>query len=148
VDGERQAVAEVMFALATIAIRQRRRDLSLTALSTLATIERSGARRLTELAAAEGITQPSMSALVSQLQRLGLAQRQADPGDGRAVLVAITAAGRKRMSRLRRDEAAVFAALISELGPKESASLQAALPALRRMLELAGEEILPEKGRR
>jgi DNA-binding MarR family transcriptional regulator len=141
VSGNPEQIGEVLFALATLSVRQRPRDLSLTALSTLATIERSGARRLTDLAAGEGVTQPSMSSLVSQLERLGLAERRADPGDGRVVRVAITPAGRRHMDRLRRAEASMFEALIARLGPKNSAALRAALPALRRVLELAEKEL-------
>ena len=129
-----------MFALATLSVRQRQRDLSLTALSTLGTVERTGARRLTDLAAGEGVTQPSMSALVNQLERLGLAERQADPRDGRVVLVAITPAGQEHMSTMRRNGASVFEALLEKLSRKESASLRSALPALRRVLELADED--------
>src|SRR6202050_639097 len=94
---EQQSVGEILQALGTLSIRQRPRDLSLTALSTLATIERTGARRLGDLAVSEGVTQPSMSALVSELERLGLADRQADARDGRVVRVAITPAGREHL---------------------------------------------------
>ena len=69
-------------------------ELSLTAASTLHRLELTGARRLTELAGLEGVTQPAMTQLVSRLERAGLAQRQADPQDGRVVLVEITDRGR------------------------------------------------------
>lgn len=142
---ERQSIGEVLFALGTLGIRQRPRDLSLTALSTLSTIERAGARRLTDLAVSEGVTQPSMSALVSQLERLGLANRQPDPTDGRVVRVAITPAGREHLSTLRRAGASVFEVLIDKLTPAESASLRAVLPTFGRMLELADEDIASEE---
>ena len=41
-------------------------ELSLTAVSTLASIERFGPLRLTALAAREGVTQPAMTQLISQ----------------------------------------------------------------------------------
>jgi DNA-binding MarR family transcriptional regulator len=81
-----------------------------------------------------------MSSLVSELERLGLAERQVDPGDGRVVLVALTTAGRKHQDSLRRNGASVFEVLIEKLGPREAGSLRAALPALRRVLELADRE--------
>jgi DNA-binding MarR family transcriptional regulator len=142
--GGRQSIGEVLFALGTLGIRQRPRDLSLTALSTLATIERTGARRLTDLAVSEGVTQPSMSALVSQLERLGLANRRSDAQDGRVVRVAITRAGRAHLSTLRRVGASVFDVLIDKLEPSESASLRAALPTFGRMLELADDGVASE----
>jgi DNA-binding MarR family transcriptional regulator len=142
---QQQSIGEVLFALGTLGIRQRSRDLSLTALSTLATIERTGPRRLGDLALSEGVTQPSMSALVSQLESLGLADRQADERDGRVVRVAITPAGREHLSTLRRSGASVFEILVDKLSPRDAASLRSALPVFRRMLELADDD--PPSGR-
>ncbi|HYZ57653.1 MAG TPA: MarR family transcriptional regulator, partial [Streptosporangiaceae bacterium] len=51
-------------------------------------------RRKPELAAAECVSQPSMSQLVQRLEQQGLATRASDPADGRAALIAITDAGR------------------------------------------------------
>jgi DNA-binding MarR family transcriptional regulator len=142
---EQQSVGEILQALGTLSIRQRPRDLSLTALSTLSTIERTGARRLGDLAVSEGVTQPSMSALVSELERLGLADRQADARDGRVVRVAITPAGREYLSERRRAGASVFEVLVDKLSPREAASLRSALPVFRRMLELADDDFPPER---
>ena len=68
--------------------------LSLTAAATLATLDRSGPSRLTELAAREGVTQPAMTQLIARLAEQGLVSRDADPGDGRVVQVQLTAGGR------------------------------------------------------
>jgi len=138
---QRQSIGEVLFALGTLGIRQRPRDLSLTALSTLSTLERTGARRLGDLAVIEGVTQPSMSALVTQLEKLGMADRQADARDGRVVLVAITPAGREHLSAVRRSGASVFEVLVDKLPPREATSLRSTLPVLRRMLELANVDL-------
>ena len=51
--------------------------LSLTAASTLYRLDEFGAHRLSDLAVAEGVTQPGMTQLVSRLQRDGLAERRA-----------------------------------------------------------------------
>jgi len=142
--GQRQSIGEVLFAVGTLGIRQRPRDLSLTALSSLATIERSGPRRLTDLATAEGVTQPSMSAIVSQLEGLGLVERRSDARDGRVVRVAITSAGLEQLSTLRRVGAAVFDVIIDKLDPTEAASLRGALPSFGRMLELADDDLASE----
>src|SRR3984957_6758293 len=64
--------------------------LSLTAAATLATRDRGGPRRLTALAAREGVTQPAMPQLVARLQDAGLVERVADPADGRVVQGRIT----------------------------------------------------------
>jgi DNA-binding MarR family transcriptional regulator len=143
-NGESQSIGEVLFALGTLGIRQRPRDLSLTALSSLSTIERSGPHRLTDLAVGEGVTQPSMSAIVSQLVRLGLVERRSDAQDGRVVRVAITPAGQEHLSTLRRVGASVFDVLIDKLTSAQAASLRAALPSFGRMLELADDDFASE----
>jgi DNA-binding MarR family transcriptional regulator len=144
VSEERQSIGEVLFALGTLGIRQRPRDLSLTALSSLSTIERTGPRRLTDLAVGEGVTQPSMSALVSQLERLGFVERQSDARDGRVVRVSITSAGLEHLNTLRRVGASVFDVLIGKLNAPEAASLRAAVPTFGRMLELADDGFASE----
>ena len=134
---DRNVIGEAFFSLARLAVRERGRDLSLTAASTLATMERTGPRRLTDLALNEGVTQPSMTAVVSQLEDLSFAERRSDPGDGRVVLVAITRAGRQHLRTMRRVGASAFTTLIDKLTEHEVASLEAALPALRHLLDLA-----------
>ena len=135
-------LGEALFALGIVAVRGRDQNLGLTAASTLGTLERSGPRRVTELAVNEGITQPSMTAVVSQLARLGLVERRADPGDLRVVLVAITPAGRGHVRAMRRAGASAFTTLIDKLTEQEVAAVSSALPALRHLLELAGETAL------
>jgi DNA-binding MarR family transcriptional regulator len=139
-DEKHDILGEALFALGIVAVRGRDQNLSLTAASTLGTLERTGPRRLTELAVNEGITQPSMTALVSQLENLGLAERRADPGDLRVVLVAITRVGRHQLRTMRRAGASAFTTLIDKLTEQEVAAVSSALPALRHLLELAGEQ--------
>jgi DNA-binding MarR family transcriptional regulator len=138
-DEKHDILGEALFALGIVAVRGRDQNLSLTAASTLGTLERTGPRRLTELAVSEGITQPSMTAVVSQLENLGLAERRADPGDLRVVLVAITRVGRHQLRTMRRAGASAFTTLINKLTEQEVAAVSSALPALRHLLELAGE---------
>jgi DNA-binding MarR family transcriptional regulator len=142
---DRDGIAEQLFAMTTRMIRERSRELSLTALSTLATVERTGPRRLTDLALCEGITQPSMTALITQLEQLGLVERQADKRDGRVVLVAITRAGQKHVRTTRCNGASVFQRLMDQLDPDDVAALAAALPALRRLHELADDDLPVER---
>ena len=134
-----EILGEALFALASLAVRRRSRELSLTAASTLVTLERTGPRRLTDLAGSEGVAQPSMTAVVSQLEDLGLAERRADPGDRRVVLAAITQAGRRHLRAMRRAGASVFTVLIDKLTEQEAAALSDAMPALRHLLDLAAE---------
>ncbi|MBO0775425.1 MAG: MarR family transcriptional regulator [Actinobacteria bacterium] len=104
--------------------------LSLTAAATLATLERSGACRLTSLALGEGVTQPAMTQLIARLQGEGLVDRLTDPGDGRVVLVGITEAGRAALARRRGVRAGRLAGLLGQLSPDEQAALGHALTAM------------------
>jgi DNA-binding MarR family transcriptional regulator len=144
-------LGEALFALAPLVVRRRGGELSLTAVSTLSTLERAGPRRLTDLAVNEGVTQPSMTAVVTQLESLGFAERRRDPADRRVVLVGITRAGGHHLGTMRRAGAAVFTALIDRLAEHEVAALSTALPALRRLLELSAEtqdgRLRPPNGR-
>jgi DNA-binding MarR family transcriptional regulator len=132
-------LGEALYTLAAGVIRRRTRTLSLTALSTLATLERTGPRRLTDLALAEEITQPSMTSLVTQLEQLGLAERLRDRVDGRVVLVAITRAGRQHVRSRRRVGAEALTELIDKLDEQDASELNATLPALLRLIDIVAE---------
>ena len=104
--------------------------LSLTAAATLATLERSGPRRLTALAAQEGVTQPAMTQLIARLQDSGLVGRDADPADRRVVQVRLTEAGRETLARRRAVRADRLAVILARISPQDQAALAAALPAI------------------
>ena len=76
----RNAIGEALYGLVTLAVKNGPREISLTAASTLATLDRTGARRLTDLAVIEGVTQPSMSVLVTGLEAGGPGRAAARPG--------------------------------------------------------------------
>jgi DNA-binding MarR family transcriptional regulator len=110
--------------------------MSLTAASTLGRLDRGGPRRLTELAGLEGVTQPAMTQLVSRLERDGFARREADPADGRVVVVQVTDAGREAIRQRRAARAQRLSDLLATLAPAERNAIMAALPALDRLSDL------------
>ncbi|MEJ2860900.1 MarR family winged helix-turn-helix transcriptional regulator [Actinomycetospora flava] len=130
----RLATAAALDAFAAWAIRSTAdRELSLTTASTLATLDRGGPQRLSDLAVREGVTQPSMTALVTRLERDGLATRGDDPTDRRAVIVTLTDAGREVLLSRRTRRATRLAALLDHLGPEDRAAVEAAAGALSRL---------------
>jgi DNA-binding MarR family transcriptional regulator len=110
-------------------------DLSRTATSVLAALRDSGPQRVTALAGAEGVAQPTMTTLVARLERRGLVARGSDPEDARAVRVAITDQGRERLEARRATRVAVLADRLGALDADERAALEAALPALDKLTE-------------
>jgi len=139
-DEARLASAAAVYGLLATLLRRAPRDISLTSLATLSTLNRTGPKRITELAAIEGVTQPSMTTLVANLEKQGLVVRSGDPADKRVSLVSLTEAGREYMLRRRRVGTEAFAALVSQLPPEDAATLAAAVPALERLRELDNEE--------
>jgi len=114
--------------------------MSMTAAATLATVEREGPSRLTALAAREGVTQPAMTQLISRLEDGGLVRREADPADGRVVLVTLTDAGRTALAKRRAGRADRLAVVLAQLSPEHRAALTAALPALAALAAVPREE--------
>ena len=115
--------------------------LSLTAALALGRLNEEGPIRLTTLAAAEGISQPSMTQLIQRLERQGLATRINDPEDGRAALVDITDAGRALLDARRRDRRERLAELLMAVSPEDEATLtlamHVALPIIHRLIHNA-----------
>jgi DNA-binding MarR family transcriptional regulator len=128
--------AEALYRLLTAAVRQLPRDISLTSLATLATVERTGPRRITDLAVSEGVTQPSMTALVTALEKSGLVERRQDVSDQRVVLVALTEKGAEYLRNRRLAGREAFTRLIGQLPASDASAIVAAAPALRHLREL------------
>jgi DNA-binding MarR family transcriptional regulator len=109
--------------------------MTATAVSALATINRSGPLTPSEIADIERVKRPSMTRTLGCLEREGLIERTPDPTDGRSFLVAINDAGRERMTRLRRRKNAYLARRLRDLDPEEVETLARAAELLERMRE-------------
>ncbi|HSS32817.1 MAG TPA: MarR family transcriptional regulator [Solirubrobacterales bacterium] len=116
--------------------------LTPTSVAALATVERHGPLTPSELAAIERVQRPTMTRTLGCLEREGLVDRTPDPTDGRSSLVAINAAGRERLRRLRGRKNAYLARRMRELSADEVETLERAAEILDRMRE--GE---PRSGR-
>jgi len=136
---DRVAVGSALYGLVIGAVRRIPRDLSLTSASTLATLERTGPRRITDLAAIEGVTQPAMTVLVRVLEQSGLVERSGDPTDKRVALVSVSEVGATYIRARRRAGADAFVQLIDKLADSEVSALTAAIPALEHLRALENE---------
>lgn len=133
----RGELAEILRELALSMLRDAPpHRLSRSAAGVLSVLERTGPQRITALAEREAVRQPSMTGLVQRLEAAGLVSRTTDPEDGRASLVAITAAGSAELGERRRVHDRTIHAHLDELDPDDLLTLHRAVPALRHLIEL------------
>ncbi|HEX2297048.1 MAG TPA: MarR family transcriptional regulator [Pseudonocardiaceae bacterium] len=79
----------------------------------------AGPSRVTDLAAAVHSDPSTVSRQVATLVGMGLLERRADPGDGRASLLALTDAGRALLERARQRRDERIAAITESWQPSE-----------------------------
>ncbi|MCX5442699.1 MarR family transcriptional regulator [Streptomyces sp. NBC_00056] len=109
--------------------------LSTAASSAIGRLGREGPCRLSELARAEGVSQPNMTQLVTRMERAGLVRRVADDNDGRAVLVEATDSGLDVFRQRRAERAQALHLLVAGLTEPEQQAVRIALPALARAIQ-------------
>lgn len=109
--------------------------LSPAASSVLSRLGRAGPQRVTELARAEGVSQPGMTQLVSRMERDGLVRRIASTDDRRGVLVEATDTGADVVGQRHAERAEALRELMDRLDPQERSAVLIALPALARSVQ-------------
>jgi DNA-binding MarR family transcriptional regulator len=107
-------------------------DLSAAQLSTLKMLLDDGVR-VGEIARNLGVRVPSATEQVIKLERAGLARREADPDDSRAVRVVLTAEGRDAVESANRRRNAVMAGILETLSDDDRRALAAALPVIEKI---------------
>jgi DNA-binding MarR family transcriptional regulator len=108
--------------------------LSRSAAATLARLREDGPQRISALAHAESVAQPSMTQLVQRLERDAYVTRHPDPVDARATLIEITAAGRHALEARAGVRAEALAARLGALSARERVAIAKALPAIDTLL--------------
>ncbi|WP_235892319.1 MarR family winged helix-turn-helix transcriptional regulator [Mycolicibacterium hodleri] len=101
----------------------------------LSTIEDQGAARISDLAAFDHCSQPTMTTQVRRLEDGGLVSRITDPADARAVLISITPMGKETLARVRADRGAVVNPYLERLETADRAALTDAVRVMRAILE-------------
>src|ERR1700755_2611262 len=86
--------------LARLVAKQARWTLTRSEGSLLSTLS-AAPQRITSLAELEGLAQPTVTIMVKRLEARGWVARGTDAGDGRVVVVTITAAGSEALEGFR-----------------------------------------------
>jgi DNA-binding MarR family transcriptional regulator len=86
-----------------LATQRARLPLPFAQARLLSTIEDQGATRISDLAALDHCSQPTMTTQVRRLEDAGLVSRAVDPDDARAVLIRITPEGVETLRQVRVD---------------------------------------------
>lgn len=97
-------------------------------------IDTTGPQSQADVARHLVVTAPVVTRLASALVEDGLVERQADPNDRRAVILALTETGRRRARAMRRDLLAAAREILEPLPEDRRAAVAAALEELQVLL--------------
>ncbi|MDQ0828083.1 DNA-binding MarR family transcriptional regulator [Arthrobacter sp. B2I5] len=107
-------------------------ELSASQLSTLKMMLGEG-QRVGEIARNLGVRVPSATEQIIKLERAGLARREPDPADSRAVRVILTDEGRAAVDSANRRRNQVMAGILGTLTDQDRKALAAALPVIDKI---------------
>jgi DNA-binding MarR family transcriptional regulator len=121
----------------TRVVRNQRVDMSvtLTQLSAMATLRKSGPMSAGELASCERVQPPSMTKVLANLEERGLVRREVHPTDRRQAVIDITEAGEQLLDSERRSRDAWLSKRLATLSADERALLQRVIPILEKLAE-------------
>ncbi|QCO97704.1 MarR family transcriptional regulator [Arthrobacter sp. 24S4-2] len=118
--------------------RQVHPDMEPAAYGLLTVIRREGPIRLTELASCIGVGKPSVSRQIAFLESIGLVSKEADPLDGRAQTIRLTAKGEEKMHQVQDARREVFRERLGEWPVEELQTLAAYMAKLNSTYERDG----------
>lgn len=130
-------LADAFFAVAhalkrTVNARFEHTGLSVARLRVLLTLATMGPQRMGELSTCVDVAARTMTSTVEAMERDGLVRRAADPADGRATIVHLTAAGESAYQEGRREQAAIVADVFASLDDAQRRALAVLLDDLAR----------------
>jgi len=140
------SLADQLHSAAIHLLRQLRKEddasgLSAPRLSALSVVVFGGPLTLGELARAEQVKPPTMTRIVTGLEKDGLVERKDDPRDKRLTHIESTPKGRKVLAAGRAQRVERLASAVGKLEGKELAELSRAVQLLREMIvSMRGEQ--------
>jgi DNA-binding MarR family transcriptional regulator len=99
-------------------------------------VKRSPGLSLAELAAEEGISPPALSGHIDRLERAELIERVRSSDDRRRVGLRLTEQGERLLRRVRARRTTWLAERIGALDPTDVEAIEAAVPALMKLVEV------------
>jgi DNA-binding MarR family transcriptional regulator len=118
-----------------LATQRVRLQLPVAQARLLSMIEDQGAARISDLAALDHCSQPTMTTQVRRLEDAGLVSRTTDPLDARAVLISITPQGVAVLAEVRADRGAVIDPYLERLDEADRHILVDAVRVMRSLLD-------------
>ncbi len=135
---DHELASTLRLVVARLARRMRRHavgGLTPSQYSVLASLDRTGPVRASELAKVEGMAPPTLSRVLAHLDALELLARDVDPADGRASLLTTSGPGRGVLSATRKERTALLADSLAALDADQRRTIADALPALDALIE-------------
>ena len=99
----------------------------------LGRLDRGGPAAAADLARQEQISPQSMGVTLSEMEARGLVKRKPDPGDGRRILLSISATGRRELNRRRNARVEQIKKGLADFTESELAQLAVAAPLIERL---------------
>jgi len=114
-------------------------NISLAAARLLARLHDSGPTRISELAAAERCSQPTITNHIKRLEAAHLVDRAADPRDARAWMIKLTKKGNQQLSLMRDSIGTTLEPYLATMSKRDLKALRDGVDAMRRLMAVEKE---------
>lgn len=109
--------------------------LSVAATRILGRLRDAGQLKISDLAAAERSSQPTITNHIKRLEEAGLVERHSDPDDARVSLISATSAGRARLSAIRHEIGSFLEPRLADLSSDDQETLREAVVVVKRLID-------------
>ena len=115
-------------------------SLPMAQVELLQSLAESAPARVGDLATRLRLAPSTVSGLISQMMGSGLVERGTDPGDRRVAVVELSADGRRQLAGWHAAHRERITAALGALEPADRDAIEAALPALGRLVDRLAEQ--------
>ena len=115
-------------------------SLPMAQVELLQSLAESAPARVGDLATRLRLAPSTVSGLISQMMAAGLVERGTDPADRRVAVVELSEHGRRQLADWHAAHRERIAVALGELGPRERAAIDAALPALSQLVDRLADQ--------